>query len=66
MDTTKIWTKPQTQQTLKMVRKAGYDVIKEHFGYEVKIPSSERVVMRALNGRNTYIVRYDSGLFIQV
>jgi hypothetical protein len=60
--TTKIWTKPQTQVSIKQLRGAGYTVNKTPQGYEAR-DAEGKVVFRALNGSRGYIVTHDEGLF---
>ena len=53
---TRIWTKPQTQQTLKDLRAAGLTVNKVPNGYEA-VNKNNVLFLRAMNGNNSYLVR---------
>lgn len=59
--TTRIWTKKQTQETIKALRAAGYDVIKSGGTYECVIDG--RVIFRAMIGTGSYLITYADGLF---
>ena len=56
----RIWTKAQTQITIKALRKAGYSVDKVHSGYECHCDGE--LVFRAMIGTNSYLIRYDDKL----
>jgi phosphopantothenoylcysteine synthetase/decarboxylase len=61
--TTRIWTKPQTQETLKALRQYGYTVNKTPQGYSVTNPKdNDNIVMTCLNGHRNYLVTYTEGL----
>jgi uncharacterized protein (UPF0128 family) len=53
---TRIWTKPQTQQTLKELRSVGLTVNKLPNGYEV-VNGNNVLFLKAMNGNNTYLIR---------
>jgi hypothetical protein len=53
---TRIWTKPQTQQTLKELRSVGLTVNKLPNGYEV-VNDNNVLFLSAMNGNNTYLIR---------
>jgi hypothetical protein len=53
---TRIWTKPQTQQTLKELRAVGLTVNKLPNGYEV-VNDNNVLFLSAMNGNNTYLIR---------
>lgn len=63
--TSKVWTKPQTQNAIKALRKAGLPVNKTNDGngYELIHPKAG-LLFKAMNGSNGYLVRYDERLFI--
>jgi len=53
---TRIWTKPQTQQTLKDLRAAGLTVNKVANGYEA-VNDNNVLFLKAMNGNNSYLIR---------
>lgn len=57
----RIWTKKQTQETIKALRAANLNVEKTSNGYECKI--NNNLVFKAMIGTNSYLVRYDAKLF---
>ena len=57
----KVWTKPQTQSVIKMLRDNGLNVVKLNSGYECKV--NEQLIFRAMIGNNGYLVRYAAELF---
>jgi len=60
--TTKLWTKPQTQQTIKQLRQGGYEVTRDHTGrYSCMFLGKE--IFRALPGTRGYLVWHEEGLF---
>lgn len=60
--TTKLFTKPQTQQVIKDLRSAGYEVTKDKFGkYDCQTDSGKKLFV-AMPGSRGYLVRYDSQL----
>lgn len=59
--TSRIWTKTQTQSTIKALRGAGYTVAKLGAGYEC-IANNE-LIFKAMIGSNGYLVRYKADLF---
>lgn len=65
--TTKLFTKPQLQQVLRDLRKAGYTVTLENGKYEVFIDGgvNDTPVLVALNGSRGYLVRYDARLLTE-
>jgi hypothetical protein len=58
---TKVWTKPQTQETLKQLRAGGFSVVKIPSGYEAF--DGMELVFKAMNGMRGYLVRHKEGLF---
>lgn len=64
--TTKIFSKPQLQQVLRDLRKAGYTVIKGHGMYKVFVyEESGDAVLEAMPGTRGYLVRYEPQLFTE-
>ena len=67
--TARVWDKPTLQSILKQFRVLdGWQVIKEDEGirqYEIISPN-QTCVLRALNGRSGYLVRFDNRLFTKV
>jgi hypothetical protein len=61
--TTRIWTKQQTQQTIKALRNAGYEVTKRNGTYETILDDVS--IFRAMVGTNSYLVTYNDRLFNQ-
>tara|TARA_S200002703_G_C3645906_1_gene198252 strand:+ start:104 stop:310 length:207 start_codon:yes stop_codon:yes gene_type:complete len=60
----RIYTKPQVQAMLKALRQAQiFSVEKVRMGYEVKHTKSGLLVFKAINGRNSYLVRHADNLF---
>lgn len=59
--TSRIWTKPQTQEAIKALRNAGLTVDKVGSGYECKV--NNNTVFKAMVGSRGYLVRYDQNLF---
>jgi hypothetical protein len=59
--TTRIWTKQQTQQTIKALRNAGYEVTKRNGTYETILDDVS--IFRAMVGTNSYLVTYNDRLF---
>ena len=59
--TSRIWTKAQTQSTIKAMRDAGYTVNKINSGYECII--NGETILKAMIGNNGYLVRYANDLF---
>ena len=57
----RIWTKTQTQTTIKQLRKSGYIVSKLNSGYECML--DDKIIFKAMNGQNGYLVRYEESLF---
>ena len=57
---TKVFTKKQTQQVLKDLRSAGYDVQKIKTGYIVELDGT--LLLKAMIGHMGYLVRYDEQL----
>ncbi len=53
---TRVWTKPQTQQTLKELRAAGLTVNKVPNGYEA-VNKNNVLFLRAMSGSNSYLIR---------
>ena len=58
----RILQKPDVQQMLKALRKAGLEVDKSDSGYTVKNKNGV-LLFRAMNGRQNYLVRMISDLF---
>ena len=58
----RILQKPDVQQMLKALRKAGLEVDKSDSGYTVKNKNGV-LLFRAMNGRHSYLVRMVSDLF---
>lgn len=59
--TSRIWTKKQTQATIKSLRAAGYTVLKSDSGYTCEIDGLQ--VFCAMIGSHGYLVRYNAELF---
>jgi predicted nucleic acid-binding protein len=60
---TQVFTKRTLQQVLKDLRAHDYHVLKEEGGYRVYIDDTEStLVLRALNGQNSYLVTYTEEL----
>jgi len=57
----RIWTKKQTQATIKDLRQAGLPVTKLSSGYEAKVGTE--IVFKAMIGTNGYLVRHHEELF---
>jgi hypothetical protein len=57
----KMWSKPVTQDTIKVLKQAGLTVVKTHFGYSCHV--GDHLVFKALNGTQGYLVTYDEDLF---
>ena len=57
----RIWTKTQTQTTIKALRVAGYNVVKIDSGYSLTI--NNEILFKAMLGSNGYLVRYNENLF---
>ena len=61
----RIYIKPQVQSMLKAMRKAKvFTIEKLESGYEVKHTKSNKLVFRAMNGYNSYLVRHAENLFL--
>jgi hypothetical protein len=65
---TRLWTKRETQQTLRSLRKAGYIVSNDEGMYTVTMPGddSEKSYLTATIGTGSfthYLVRYEPSLF---
>ena len=61
--TTRIWTKKQTQEVIKVLRDAGLTVNKSNNKYETIIDG--KTIFRAMLGTNSYLVTYADDLFVQ-
>lgn len=65
--TSKVWSKKQTQKTIRALRNAGYDVVKQsdgHYKCDIKNDKGKTVhIFTALIGHNGYLVRYHPDLF---
>jgi len=61
--TTHVWTKPETQKTIKALRDAGYNVEKKNDMYIINIIVDGLPIFRAMKGKNSYLVYYISDLF---
>ena len=59
--TSRIWTKTQTQSTLKSLREAGYNVVKIDSGYSLTV--NDEILFKAMLGSDGYLVRYNDNLF---
>jgi hypothetical protein len=59
--TSRVWTKPQTQNTIKVLRESGLNVVKLNSGYECKV--NDQLIFKAMQGHNGYLVRYVNDLF---
>lgn len=59
--TTRIWTKKQTQETIKALRVAGYDVIKNGGSYKCELDG--RLIFHAMVGARSYLITYVDNLF---
>ena len=59
----RVWTKKQTQQTIKTLRDAGITVNKIDGGYKAEAPDGT-LVFKAMVGYQGYLVRYAKELFI--
>ncbi len=59
--TTRIWTKQQTQQTIKALRNAGYEVTKSNGTYETILDGV--TIFRAMVGYRSYLVTFKPELF---
>ena len=68
--TSKVWSKKQTQQTIRDLRKAGYDVVKQSEGFykcEIVNDAGQSVsIFTALIGHNGYLVKHHPKLFGEV
>lgn len=66
---TKVFSKQLTQQVIRDLRKAGYEVIKGTGGmYECKLDDARHkqgVIFAAMPGHNGYLVRYDERLLTE-
>tara|TARA_R110000787_G_scaffold242393_1_gene348480 strand:- start:53 stop:262 length:210 start_codon:yes stop_codon:yes gene_type:complete len=66
--TTKMWTKKETQSTIKQLRAAGYDVGKVNGMYKIKDDNGDvwkhdgQDLFRAMAGNGGYIVIYHDDL----
>ena len=63
--TTRIWTKTETQTTIRALRHAGYHV-RKHYGYIYMTDEKDadgQCVFTAMLGRRGYLVRYNPDLF---
>lgn len=63
----RIYTKPQVQSMLKAMRKVkGFTIEKLKSGYKVtyKTVDGEKLVFKAMNGHNSYLVRHAENLFV--
>jgi hypothetical protein len=59
--TTRLWTKMQTQQTVKALRQAGYVVNRTNDMYKCELDGEN--VFTAMLGYKGYMVRYNPKLF---
>jgi hypothetical protein len=66
----KMWTKPETQDVIKNLRKSGYKVLKGAMGYNIVDEETNKVwkhegrdLFRALPGTRGYLVSYHPDLF---
>ena len=64
----RIYTKPQVQSMLKAMRKVkGFTVEKLKSGYKVTyktVDGEDKLVFKAMNGHNSYLVRHAENLFV--
>lgn len=61
----RIYTKPQVQAMLKALRQAQvFTIEKVSMAYEVKHTKSDKLVFKAMNGKNSYLVRHADNLFV--
>lgn len=58
----KIWTKPQTQEIVKVLRKAGAPIEKINGGYQL-LGRDGALLFKAMIGHNGYLVRHHEKLF---
>lgn len=61
--TTRVWTKKQTQEVIKVLRDAGLPVVKANNKYETIVDG--KTLFRAMLGTNSYLVTYVDNLFVQ-
>ena len=59
--TTRIWTKQQTQQTIKALRNAGYEVTKTNGIYKSILDGE--TIFTAMVGYRNYLVTFKPELF---
>jgi len=60
--TAQLWSKKETQGTLKELRHAGFTVTKANNGYEAH--DGNELVLKAMPGMGGYLVRYEERLFL--
>ena len=67
--TTRMWTKPETQSTIKQLRQAGYKVIKRNDMYTIVDDNDDvwkddkgRELFVAMTGTQGYLVRFSPEL----
>ena len=59
----RIWTKRQTQATIKALRAAGYEVAKMPSGYSIVV--GDTTIFKAMVGSHGYLVRFTDSLFCE-
>tara|TARA_R110000823_G_C15518878_1_gene455329 strand:- start:90 stop:299 length:210 start_codon:yes stop_codon:yes gene_type:complete len=66
--TTRIWTKKETQNTIKQLRKSGFNVVKIDYGYQIMNDLGEvwikdkQPLFKAMMGAHGYLIRYHTDL----
>ena len=61
----KMWTKKQTQETIKALREAGYNIVKDNDIYKSTTIDTDtrRPIFTAMVGSSGYLVSYRPDLF---
>jgi hypothetical protein len=61
----RVWTKSMFQSVRRSVKQQGFDIVKttDGNGYEWKGPDG-RLLLKAMNGSNGYLVRFIEDLFV--
>ena len=57
-----VWSKPQFQSIKRDMVRGGFPFTKLDAGYECRMPNG-KLLLKAMNGRNTYLVRHVTNLF---
>ena len=66
--TTRMWTKKETQNTIKQLRTAGFDVAKTSLGYQIMNEQGEvwikdkKPLFTAMPGNYGYLINYHKDL----